>query len=676
MKLITKLKSDIVALKASEFPLENEYLFYERFAQLFFEEKNYSVLNGIDLLFFLFVLNKNDMDINKLYEIFDPILKRSTNFEKIQEFLEFLNLLEGIKKFISLEQLTTYTNDFNTKHLISTLININIPNGLNPKIYMTKILMKYRDQGLELFGTSELLKRFIDIFYNYPRVLHEDYSTLVTYRDNYEEIQFLKSKIFKEFYDFKAIENQSGEEMTIKEVIEESDISPLMTMFSSNHAEITKKRKNYKKDINKTVILYNEIIAMLEQLENGSLNHVSISEDIYKKLNPEIYFELMKIVLEHNRKIYTELELKNIKSDRYDNIEKAFIANNIPINDLSSSQKEILFKNINLQELEKILQFLSKDHWSWLNIGHPNFVQIILNSTADIFKYIDSLLSSEFISSEFIKNNIGILVETIKFKVENSDIQPLYGLFKSNIEILSRNAVSIDRRILKNESLLLMPSDVLRKAIKLAKKYQLNFKGPNSKSYGFYVLNNIYIFDYLDSFIELGYANYIKENIQSLRTDSKESIIRLSIMENIGLNSMTKEDRLSSSITTGKNFYVNHNQLQEFVLLTVDEYVDNKNFAILKNSERLVISKQTEQLEVVKMLDDLFQISELEYQINDNVISRIKFLRNLECLLSKKKIDNDVIFAALTFNSVLDASTLDYIRNIFSTNIPSKVIKL
>ena len=256
MNLITKLKSEINKLQVSEFPLENEYLYYEQFAQLFFEEKNYSSLTDIDLLFFLFVLNKSDKDINKLYEIFTPIFKRSTNSEKTREFLSFLELLEVLRDFVSLEQLTTYTEKFDTKRLVSSIGKISVPKGINPKLFMTKILLKYKDQGLNLFGSSELMKRFIYIFYNYSRQLNDDYVALITYRDNYDEIQFLKSKIFKSFTNVLAIESDTGEEMTIKQVIEESDITPLMNIFSYQHAEIAKQRKNFKKDINKTINLY------------------------------------------------------------------------------------------------------------------------------------------------------------------------------------------------------------------------------------------------------------------------------------------------------------------------------------------------------------------------------------------------------------------------------------
>jgi len=124
MKLITKLKSDIVALKASEFPLENEYLFYERFAQLFFEEKNYSVLNGIDLLFFLFVLNKNDMDINKLYEIYNidyaPLILKHLYKDKNDN----IKLLEQLTDWFKGRGIPSWRDDLD---LLLTKLNISTP---------------------------------------------------------------------------------------------------------------------------------------------------------------------------------------------------------------------------------------------------------------------------------------------------------------------------------------------------------------------------------------------------------------------------------------------------------------------------------------------------------------------------------------------------------------------
>lgn len=632
MSLIAKINEEIKLLNEEQFPQENEYKYYESLAEVINAEKGFVGFSDIDIMLTLFIINRKEKTFNETLTAFKSILNYCTTLTKTEKFMLLLDVIENLSDYVELEQMINFTENFNAKEVVVSACveeDISFLEEVDLKLKITALLFKYKQIGLEIFENSKILKLFVEMYYTYDGILNEDYASLSYVEERYGTVKLLKK-------------------------------------FSEKHFDISKKRESYITNKNKKVKLYRQTIEILEQMNLKPNKIVELPESIYTKLDDEICFELLKVVLEHNRKIFNELELKNIKSDRYNKIEKLFIQYGFPINELKEEDKNILLKNSSPAELEKLLHFLTKDKWLWLNVKHPNFVEILLNSSVEILEFVNHYLEEDMISQEFIEENIGILLDEVKNNVNEFDVEPLFNIFKTNIEYLNRVVVKLDRRILKNNRLLIMPTKLLKETISLAKKYQLNFKSENAKQYSLEILNHEEIFDYLDSFIELGYANYIKENCQTLKVNGNDIVPRLSIMTNIGLNPMSKEDRLLGSITNGKNFYVGTSSLKQYSLLKVEEYIKNPYFEILKGSERLTVSKKTESLDIVKTLDDMFKTSELEYVINDTVISRIKFLRNLECLLNYKVLDNDMIFASLAFNSVLDESTIVSIKNIFS----------
>lgn len=669
MSLMAKINNEIELLTNEQFPLEREYKYYDSFANAMNAEKDLSCFSDMDLMFVLFVMNRKSKTFEEMFEGFKPVFEFCTSPAKDERFLLLLDIIENLTDYIELDQMINFTENFNTKEIV---INANVDEelsllkGMDLKIKITTLLVEYKKFGLEVFKNKTALKKIIEMYYAYDGMLNNDYCAIASYKESYEDIQFMKSSYFKRhvqpYYDY--VETYDGDRLSIEEVMEKADASQILKKFSEKHFAICKKRENYSKNKNKKIKLYKEVIKILEQMNLEPKKIVNLDDNFYNKLEPEICCELLTLVLEHNRKIFNELQLKNIKNDRYNKVEKLFIQYNYPINELNENEKNILLKFANPAEIEIILQYLTKEKWSWLNVNNPNFVQILINSNKEIFYLVNYYLEADVISKQFVQDNIGILIEENKVKVNEFDIEPLFNTFKCNIEQLKRIIPKVDRRMLKNNYLLIMPTKQLKETIALAKKYQLNIKSDNAKQYSLEILNHTEIFDYLDSIIELGYANYIKENCQILKNNASEVVTRLSIMTNIGLDPMSKEDRLLGSITNGKNFYVGTSSLKQYSLLKVEEYVKNPYFEILKNNERTTVSKKTESLEIISLLDDTFKTSELEYVINDTVISRIKFLRNLECLLNYNEIDNDMIFAALTFNSVLDESTTICIKNI------------
>jgi len=619
------------------------------------------------------------MDKNCTYEdleqIFKPIFEFFDEDDFEDEFIDLLDVTWTLKQQIDLKTFLSYIEDFNIKKFIFK--DKDNDDDLESKIILIKRLTDFKKFSKIIIKDEFLIGRFVELFYSYTGDLGNDFSNFARYRSYYTLAKDIKSKVSKNSIIQKEglMEMPDGSLIDVADFLEEVDISHLTKRFSDRHFNLLKQMDSFRNSNNKQLKLCRQALEMLQQINDDNESIIKIDHNFISKLDGDIALELIQMILEHNRRIFNELEIKNIQNNNYNIIESLFVQCNISLEDLPASEKDILFKNVQIEKLKQILPLLNSPNWSWLNCKHPNFVQVILNTSVEILKFLDNCLKSQIIDKSFIKQNIGVLIDKNKISVNEKDVVAMFLLFKNNVDLLNRSAWPLDRRVLKNLSLLLMPTKLLKETLNLAKNYQLDLKGENAKMYSLDILNCFENFDSLDSFIELGFADYAKQNVNILRNGSDKIVTRLSIYCNIGLNPMAKEDRLLGSITNGKNFYVADDDLENYKLLRVNEYLENENFAILTSSKRLTISKDTGQLEIVRKLDEAFKVSELEYQINDCIISRIKFLRNLECLLKVKSIDIEVLFAALTYNSVLESDTLDFIKDCLVNILQGKRLK-
>lgn len=664
MTLIEKLNYEIQTLEEAIFPDENEYQYFKELSKKITENKDLSTFNNSDILEFLLILNRKKGTYDDILETF------SLFYENIYEYSDaelIYNLLDYIYTLIQIDAIDivqTTEGVFDAKELFTKINtekkeNIRLLKEIEPDLDIEAIICNLKILGIHIFRDFDLLKYFIELILNYDGELDVDFCKVFNYKDKYDDIAILKSVGCKKN---NIIRLEDGEEVLVGHYLEGANATYILQKISSRYFELKKQRESFDKGVTKKIVLYKSIVCILEDMPESFFE---VDENQYNKLNDEFYCEFMQSILKHNRSIFSNLQIQNIKNSRYNDIEILFSKYGIMLSELSNELKNILLKNAKYEQLEKVLICLTSKYFSWLNIKHPSFVQVVLNSNIDILKYIISCLDNELISVKFIQNNIGILIEDNIYQFDN-DVEALFNIFKNNLEFLQKNIGNLNRRLLKNENLLLMPCDNLKLVMQLVKTYELDLNSENSKLYSLDILNHPKYFDYLDSFIELGFASYIKSNSQILRKDSKDIVTRLSIISNIGLNPMSKENRLLGSITNGKNFYVSQDELHQYELLKVEDYISNENFEILSQNERLSISNEILQLDVVKYLDELFKISELEYQINENIISRIKFLRNIECLTKNKECDSSVVFVSITYNSVLDDETIDFIKNMIA----------
>lgn len=635
MKLINQFKDKIEDIEKVEFEDEQELEYFTALSKRLNAKNELFKLNNSEKLKMLFMLERKNIPFSTIEKIVNNN-KNTMNFDVNNNLKDFLILVEKYDELFDNLEILDYIVSNRTLN-INEIVN-EFADKTNLKFELTEGIIQIKKQGLKLFETEEDLFNIIEIINN------SDLPIAMCII----EIDLCKTgKIIKEFLD---------------SLVDKYYYDEIINKIKKKVWTLTNKKNDFIKSKKTQISIYEECIKILENLNDEEI--VNYNEDVIKTMDEDLAYQFMITILSHNRINYSKLKTENLKNGYYSDIEKLFLKNNININVLDEESKSNLLKNADMNKIESIINYISTDRWNWLNPSNVNFVNIILNSTIENYELLNYYLDNKIITKEFIKKNYELLLN------ENSKI----NLFKANIYLFRKVFENIDNRFIKNEDAYLVDNEKNLSICEMLKKYQINLKSENVKYFSGDIFVNSKILDDIDGFIELGFYDYIKDNSHMLKNESKDILTRLSIMLNIGLNPYSKEDRLHSSITSGKNFYVSQNELDNYKILTVNESEENKYFEILDNNERISISSVLDD-EIVKYLDSLFKEDELHYVINDYCISRNKFLRNLECLYKNGFYDFDAIYASLVYNSCLDDITLEFIKETIRNYKEVKKIK-
>lgn len=667
MSLLEQFNIKIGELNRQQFPDDDEFKFFETLSKEIASSKDFSNITNTDYLMALVALEKQDTFAtihNVFLELFKYLNIESTEHdERIVDFLtaiyrlKDINLLDEMLKLDhipNIRELRAITKQYDPQK------NGKTSGKINAILEVVSCAVGYETIGLSIFDTFEQLQSFVKIVSKCPNI-DVKIIKFLNFKNHYEEAIHLK-KCHAKLDEFQVVYTDSTV-IGAKEALEAMDISETLKQISDRYYELSKMKEQFTKSINKKILLYKQMVEIIKSVDKKK--KINFDEEIFTKLDDsELSLKFIQTLLEYNRKNYSNLELENIKKDNYHQIEKLFWENNLCIEILSENDRNMLLRNGNIEVLKEVIRLLKNEEFSWLAVNHPNYVQILLNTTPIILQTIISLIKSKVISKEFVQHHIGILIDKVYIVINDNDIAPCYSIFRTNIALLLQNTDYLALKLKKNETLAFIDTESLIMHLELMNQYNLNLHSENAKMYGLNILNTPENFDDLDQFIELGYADYMMNNPQLLKEDSKDIIVRLSIMTNIGLNPMNKDNRLKGAITNGKNFYVAQEELNKYRLITVDEYMRNEDFNILKEQKRMTISSSTRGLDIIEYLDNLFKVSDLEYRINNIIISRNKVLRNIECLIQNKEEydDSAIALSSIVYHSVIDNNTIEIIQ--------------
>ena len=118
------------------------------------------------------------------------------------------------------------------------------------------------------------------------------------------------------------------------------------------------------------------------------------------------------------------------------------------------------------------------------------------------------------------------------------------------------------------------------------------------------------------------------------------------------------DNKIKSSITSGNNFYVDNESLDDYIVKLSDYYEFNE------------INCSNDYLEIVKKLDSKYKINNNVYLIDDIYLSRNRVIRNLKEYHNKLDYES-LIKYSIVKNSMLDKNSFEKII----TELNSKVYK-
>ena len=509
------------------------------------------------------------------------ILKIMDN-EELEFIEEYLNDLDdGIKSYEPVKAFTkekniSYSKELKTIWILLAIIEENYDSKFNILKDLIKLLKIVKEENINKYINSIKFTKECPIKLCINGVVDEMHSECLKETQNIIEKKYHINEL-------------------IKELLEKQN-------------KLKRFKRKYNKIIDEKINKLNNLISFLDKEEKVFINVEDFDFEEYS-----FYPELLLEILKRNNKVYEDLKQENDSKNitTIKEIDKVFYTYQIPINNFKKEDISSLLSNQTLDELDKKLAFL-KQYLSF--VLEENNLPKILKTNIEILKSIAIYYQTEKLSRQTILSLNILTNEEIYTKVSN------------NIKLLPSQ-----KNI--NEKVLLLDPNYLRQALLLAKKYSLDLNNEQI----LLSLTNKYIFDYLDILIELNIIDILKTDQSFLNGDLPNIIKRIIICQKLNIKIINKNNKLLSMIKTGNNFYLNENELDEYIENSVINFISSKTLSKLTTSQRLELSNPPKELDIYEKNGN--------YLINGIIISKNKVLRNLTIC--------DNLEEAILFGSIL-----------------------
>lgn len=509
------------------------------------------------------------------------ILKIMDN-EELEFIEEYLNDLDnGIKSYEAVKAFTkekniSYSKELKTIWILLAIIEENYDSKFNILKDLIRLLKIVKEENINKYINSIKFTKECPIKLCINGVVDEMHSECLKETQNIIEKKYHINEL-------------------IKELLEKQN-------------KLKRFKRKYNKIIDEKINKLNNLISFLDKEEKVFINVEDFDFEEYS-----FYPELLLEILKRNNKVYEDLKQENDSKNitTIKEIDKVFYTYQIPINNFKKEDISSLLSNQTLDELDKKLAFL-KQYLSF--VLEENNLPKILKTNIEILKSIAIYYQTEKLSRQTILSLNILTNEEIYTKVSN------------NIKLLPSQ-----KNI--NEKVLLLDPNYLRQALLLAKKYSLDLNNEQI----LLSLTNKYIFDYLDILIELNIIDILKTDQSFLNGDLPNIIKRIIICQKLNIKIINKNNKLLSMIKTGNNFYLNENELDEYIENSVINFISSKTLSKLTTSQRLELANPPKELDIYEKNGN--------YLINGIIISKNKVLRNLTIC--------DNLEEAILFGSIL-----------------------
>ena len=280
-------------------------------------------------------------------------------------------------------------------------------------------------------------------------------------------------------------------------------------------------------------------------LEKASQNQeITNAREIVKYIKDlDIKFAVLVYIRGFNKPYHLKLEeeLKSLNQNSEANY-KALL-NDYKITCDNDCVKSIMHNSI--EDIKEMIIILRR-----FNIDDNNILKILSNSNYDIVSIIRDYLDKGYLSLEIIYSNIDL------FYINNDKLQVL----NDNIDILQK--YNLNPAIFKNSfSILTIDSEIsnLEKNINILSDYNLLKNIRNSNDYSF--MNDEELYLKIDKLLELGYEEFLEENLGLLNSNN---IKRLEVLKVMNMECTDKYE-LEFVLSDDNQFFIKDEDLDSYI---------------------------------------------------------------------------------------------------------------
>ncbi len=600
-----------------------------------------------------------------LQSLYDDIKKCYSNISSIKDRLQLLEAYKNIdlEKIIKLYLLIEYEFSIDELNKMTAYILDLLSYDVNKKILVENI--GYLDKEESNNKKKNFLSKFVDVILFMAKHFVKDFENNLNILINLSKNNDFKETIdiFDKMFNCKEqlnilIKNSKVMKYSKESIIKnkkancilEELISSFKKIYEEKEYMIKDKLYNYSSYIKKAQKNNN----YLKEVDNNILKITSILEKEYIA-----YFEILKLKdIIKDDTLFNEILIYILKNTKFS------------VNNKYKNKLEIMFRNLfnkynyNYDILDETIKLSIKDRYDEIDellsvtskngilLSNTNLEKVLIDGNISLICNIKGLFSKGYLNNSYINNNIQLLCD--------SEYQ---SAFLKNIDYFLSMKINILQLINNNVQLGIIDSDLLKRNLEIYNMYNINFKDKQFHNFSF--LTNPKCFSVIDGFIEEGLLFVIKEHPEYIKEENKDMIKRIHI-NNLINSEVLKEDRIDSKLVYAEKYFIEDSSLDKYLCSHTIEYQDKNIKDILDKSVINKISNELEENTIVRTLDNKYKNKTGElYIINDILISRIKFLRNMEALKDYDSFSLDsIVFNCLINNSYLIDDEIIEIKDI------------
>ena len=200
--------------------------------------------------------------------------------------------------------------------------------------------------------------------------------------------------------------------------------------------------------------------------------------------------------------------------------------------------------------VERIINFLNKIGYEFKN----EILLIIAGTNNDILSSIEEFIKKDYINSEFVRNNINVLLPS------NDLDEVSYNLLTRNMNLLLDKGINIKGLDSDGMDFYVSSTELIEDNLSVIEESKVNIKTRNLKNYNF--LGEEDLKGKINNLKELGIS--INSNIEVLNSDIN-IIKRIKLCNSLGISIYDENNKIKKDILNKDLFFVPDSKIDEYV---------------------------------------------------------------------------------------------------------------